>query len=58
MRSLISIVEFANQNESIVDEPITDIEFINKRELYNNYGIIKTIPDGYEVKIRHKLVNK
>ena len=40
------------------DEPTTDIEFPNRRELYNYYGIdIKTIPDEYEVKMRYIRVN-
>ena len=50
----------------IVNEPIaievrsttTGIEFTNKRDLYNNYGIdVKTIPAGYEVKMRYNRVN-
>ena len=45
-------------NESITNEPIVDIEFTTKRDLYNYYGIdIKTIPDGYEVNMRYNRVN-
>ena len=34
------------------------MEFTNKRDLYNLYGIdIKTIPDGYEVKMRYNKIN-
>ena len=40
-------------DEPITNELIVDIEFSNKRELYNHYGIdVKTIPIGYEVKMR------
>ena len=50
-------------NEPIVDEPVNepniDIEFTTKRDLYNYYGIdIKTIPNGYEVKMRYNRINR
>ncbi len=49
-------------DDTVVDEPVNepniDIEFTTKRDLYNNYGIdIKTIPDGYEVKMRYNRMN-
>ena len=41
-----------------VNELIVDIEFSNKRELYNHYGIdAKTIPVGYEIKMRYFKTN-
>ena len=37
---------------------ITDIEFTNKTDLYDYYGIdIKTIPDWYGNKMRYNRVN-
>ena len=41
-----------NIDDTVVDEPNIDIEFTTKRDLYDYYGIdVKTIPDGYEVKM-------
>lgn len=41
-------------NESIADET----KFTSKRGLYNHYGIdVKTIPVGYEVKMRYVKIN-
>ena len=49
-------------NESADDEPIkepiVDIEFLNKRELYNYYWIdAKTIPVWHEVKMQYVKTN-
>ena len=42
-------------NEYVVDKP--NIEFTNKRDLYNYYGIdIKTISDRYKVKMRYNRI--
>lgn len=50
--------EYTNDKPINDDIPTIDIEFRNKRGLYHHYEIdTKTIPNGYEVKMRYNKIN-